>query len=111
MDARRASRQTRRRISRGEEQTMDVAVIGAGPAGLFLGSALARRGHQVTAVDRDPGPDDEQSWSRRCVMQFHHAHGFGPTVAASLRREVPEAYDGWLALGAEPIIGELPAAP
>jgi len=33
---------------------MRVAIIGAGPAGLFLGSALARRGHQVTAVDRSP---------------------------------------------------------
>ena len=36
---------------------MQIAIIGAGPAGLFLGSALARRGHRVTAVDRDPGPD------------------------------------------------------
>ena len=34
---------------------MRVAIIGAGPAGLFLGSALARRGHAVTAIDRDPG--------------------------------------------------------
>ena len=35
---------------------MRVAIIGAGPTGLFLGAALARRGHRVTAVDRDPGP-------------------------------------------------------
>ena len=34
---------------------MRVAIIGAGPAGLFLGSALAGRGHDVVAVDRDPG--------------------------------------------------------
>src|SRR5690242_9019400 len=95
----------------GGRTPMRIAIIGAGPAGLFLGGALARRGHQVTAVDRDPGPDDEQTWSRRGVMQFHHAHGFRPTVADSLRRELPEAYDGWLALGAEPITGELPGAP
>ena len=30
---------------------MHIAVIGAGPAGLVLGAALARRGHDVTAVD------------------------------------------------------------
>ena len=35
---------------------MRVAIIGAGPAGLFLGSALAGRGHDVVAVDRDTGP-------------------------------------------------------
>ena len=90
---------------------MRIAIIGAGPAGLFLGSALARRGHQVTAVDRDPGPDDETTWARRGVMQFHHAHGFRQTVADALRREVPEAYDGWLALGAEPVTGDLTTGP
>ena len=41
---------------------MRVAVIGAGPAGLFLGSALAGRGHDVVAVDRDPGPPPDGAW-------------------------------------------------
>jgi 2-polyprenyl-6-methoxyphenol hydroxylase-like FAD-dependent oxidoreductase len=85
-----------------------IAVIGAGPAGLFLGSALARRGHTVTAVDRDPGPEGDERWERRGVMQFHHAHGFRPTVAAALAREVPDALERWLALGAEPIDGDGP---
>ena len=35
---------------------MDVIVIGAGPTGLTSGAALARRGHRVVAIDRDPGP-------------------------------------------------------
>src|SRR5438309_733274 len=30
---------------------MRVAIIGAGPAGLFIGSALAGRGHNVVAID------------------------------------------------------------
>ena len=82
---------------------MQIVIIGAGPAGLFLGSALARRGHRVTAVDRDPGPADDATWARRGVMQFHHAHAFRQTVVEALGREVPEALDLWLAAGAEPI--------
>jgi 2-polyprenyl-6-methoxyphenol hydroxylase-like FAD-dependent oxidoreductase len=85
---------------------MQIAIIGAGPAGLFLGSALARRGHTVTAVDRDPGPTDADTWARRGVMQFHHAHAFRQTVVEALGREVPSALDLWLASGVEPI--ELP---
>ncbi len=70
---------------------MHVAIIGAGPTGLFLGAALARRGHRVTAVDRDAGPAPDGGWSRRGVMQFHHAHGFRPQIVDALQAEVPEA--------------------
>lgn len=87
---------------------MHVAIIGSGPTGLFLAAALARRGHRVTAVDRDPGPAGEGGWRRRGVMQFHHAHAFRPQVCEALRAELPEAHAGWLAAGAEPITFELP---
>ena len=87
---------------------MHIAIIGAGPAGLFLGSALARRGHSVTAIDRDPGPVGDERWERRGVMQFHHAHVFRSTVAAALSREVPDALERWLALGAEPVVVDQP---
>jgi 2-polyprenyl-6-methoxyphenol hydroxylase-like FAD-dependent oxidoreductase len=79
-----------------------VAVVGAGPTGLVLGTALARRSHTVTLVDRDPGPPDEHTWPRKGVMQFHHAHLFRSTAVAVVRAEMPDAYDAWLALGAEP---------
>ncbi|GAA1383213.1 hypothetical protein GCM10009613_12310 [Pseudonocardia kongjuensis] len=87
---------------------MRISIIGAGPAGLFLGAALARRGHAVVAVDRDGGPAADGRWDRRGVMQFHHPHGVRPQVGAALRAELPEAYDAWLAAGAEPITFTLP---
>ncbi|WP_151083171.1 FAD-dependent monooxygenase [Nocardioides cynanchi] len=90
---------------------MQIAIIGAGPAGLFLGSALARRGHHVTAVDRDAGPVEGAPWARRGVMQFHHAHAFRQTVVESLGRELPEAVELWHRAGAEPIVFTPPGGP
>jgi 2-polyprenyl-6-methoxyphenol hydroxylase-like FAD-dependent oxidoreductase len=87
---------------------MRVAIVGAGPAGLFLGAGLARRGHQVTAVERDPGPAPDGTWPRRGVMQFHHAHAFRPQVVRALEQELPEALRQWLAAGAEPVRLRLP---
>ncbi len=82
---------------------MDVIIVGAGPTGLTLGAALARRRHRVLAVDRDPGPSPDGTWRRRGVMQFEHPHGFRPQVRDLLVTEWPEAWRAWLALGAEPI--------
>jgi 2-polyprenyl-6-methoxyphenol hydroxylase-like FAD-dependent oxidoreductase len=79
-----------------------VAIIGAGPTGLFLGAALHRRGHAVTVVDRDGGPEPDHSWPHKGVMQFHHAHAFRAPVAGAMKRELPEAWTRWLELGAEP---------
>lgn len=93
---------------------MRVAIIGAGPAGLFVGAGLARRGHEVTAVERDAGPTTDGSWPRRGVMQFHHAHAFRYQVIQALQREWPDALQRWSAAGAEraqlrlPDGGEIP---
>lgn len=76
--------------------------MGSGPTGLLLGAALARRGHQVTSVDRDPGPSGD-AWARRGVMQFEHAHGFRPQVPMTLQAEWPEAFESWLSHGAQPV--------
>jgi 2-polyprenyl-6-methoxyphenol hydroxylase-like FAD-dependent oxidoreductase len=83
-------------------------IVGSGPTGLLLGAALARRGHRVTSVDRDPGPDGD-TWVRRGVMQFEHAHGFRPQVPTTLQAEWPEAYTSWLGLGARPVEAPSPA--
>jgi 2-polyprenyl-6-methoxyphenol hydroxylase-like FAD-dependent oxidoreductase len=87
---------------------MRVAIIGAGPVGLFLGAGLARRGQQVVAVERDPGPAADGTWPRQGVMQFHHAHGFRQQVVQALEAELPGALRRWEAGGAERATMALP---
>src|SRR4051812_38797804 len=81
---------------------MRTLIVGSGPTGLILGASLARRGHEVTSVDRDPGPT-QGAWIRRGVMQFEHAHGFRPQVPMTLQAEWQEALESWLSLGAQPV--------
>ncbi|MEV4346952.1 FAD-dependent oxidoreductase [Actinoplanes sp. NPDC049596] len=69
---------------------MDIIVIGAGPTGSFLSLSLARRGHAVTVVDRDPGPGPDGTWARSGVMQFRHPHGLRSQVVDALRAELPD---------------------
>jgi 2-polyprenyl-6-methoxyphenol hydroxylase-like FAD-dependent oxidoreductase len=88
---------------------MRVVVVGSGPTGLFTAMALARRGHAVTVIDRDTGPQPDGSWPRRGVMQFHHPHAFRAQVAEALQAELPEVWDDLLAAGAEP--ATMPAGP
>lgn len=82
---------------------MDVIIVGAGPTGLTLGAALARRRHRVLAIDRDPGPAPNGTWRRRGVMQFEQAHGFRPQVRDLLLSEWPQAWQTWRDLGAEAV--------
>ena len=88
---------------------MRSVIVGAGPTGLYTAVALARRGHQVTVIDRDPGPDGGWWWDRKGVMQFHHPHFFRQQVADALQAEMPEVWDGLLAAGAVPAV--LPGQP
>jgi 2-polyprenyl-6-methoxyphenol hydroxylase-like FAD-dependent oxidoreductase len=88
---------------------MRVAIIGAGPTGLFCAIALARRGHEIALIDRDPGPTTAAGWRRRGVMQFHHPHAFRKQVCDAMEAEMPDAYESLLAAGAEPFsVPELP---
>ncbi|MEP6851615.1 MAG: FAD-dependent monooxygenase [bacterium] len=90
---------------------MKAAVVGAGPTGLYLAMTLARRGHQVQLVERDPGPVSPESWPRKGVMQFHAPHGFRMQVHDALAAELPDVLDQLVADGAERIrIPELPGA-
>ena len=80
---------------------MRIAVIGAGPAGLYCATALARRGHTIVLVDREPGPPPHGLWHRRGVMQLHHAHTFRGPVVDVLGAEMPDVLDDLAARRAE----------
>ncbi len=72
-----------------------VVVVGGGMSGLATALFGARRGHDVTVVDRDPGPpegssDAAASWERRGVAQAHFAHGWPARSSRILRQEAPE---------------------
>ncbi|HEU5033317.1 MAG TPA: FAD-dependent oxidoreductase [Mycobacteriales bacterium] len=84
-------------------------VVGGGPIGIFCGIALARRGHEVLLVDRDPGPAPSGDWKRLGVMQFMHPHFFRPQVVQSLQEEMPDVWESILAAGGE--ARQLPGAP
>ncbi len=83
---------------------MRVAIVGAGPTGLYTSLALARRGHAVVVVDRDTGPAPDGQWRRAGVMQFHHPHAFRAQVVEALRGEAPNVLDALIAAGAEPAV-------
>ncbi len=83
---------------------MRTVVAGAGPTGLFIAIALARRGCEVIVVDRDPGPPPsglDAVWQRKGVMQFHHAHTFRRQVVDVLRAEIPDVLDDLVTAGAK----------
>jgi 2-polyprenyl-6-methoxyphenol hydroxylase-like FAD-dependent oxidoreductase len=81
---------------------MRTVIVGAGPVGTFTGLALSRRGHEVTLIDRDPGPPAYGEWNRRGVMQFNHPHGFRPHVRNAMLNVCPEGLDAVVAAGAVP---------
>lgn len=83
---------------------MRTVIAGAGPTGLFAAIALARRGHDVIVVDRDPGPRPDGTWERAGVMQFHHPHAFRLQVVEALAAEMPDVLDTLAAVGAERVM-------
>ncbi len=85
---------------------MRIAVVGAGPSGLYCAIALARRGHEALLVDRESGPPRHGIWRRRGVMQLHHAHTFRAPVVDALRNEMPFVLDDLAARRAEVAHGD-----
>jgi flavin-dependent dehydrogenase len=62
---------------------------------------LARQGHEVVLVDRDPGPADGGPWNRVGVMQFHLPHAFRSQCRTVLSARLPDLYEALVAAGVE----------
>lgn len=83
-----------------------IVVLGAGVCGLAAGMLLARDGHQVTVLERDPEPvpkSPEQawaSWPRGGVAQFRQPHYLQPRARHVLDAELPDVRDALVAAGA-----------
>src|SRR5262245_38428336 len=77
-------------------RTSDVIVVGGGIVGLCSGLLLARDGHRVRLLERDPaappplGVDPWDRWERRGVNQFQLLHGFLPRFRQLLDAELPD---------------------
>ncbi|MCU1392508.1 MAG: putative epoxidase [Ilumatobacteraceae bacterium] len=74
-------------------------------SGLGTALALARRGHDVTVVERDHTPmpttaDEAFEWDRRGAPQVRHSHAFLGRLVRQLRDDFPDLYAELLAAGA-----------
>src|SRR5689334_15052197 len=84
----------------------EILVLGAGLNGLSTAMLLARDGHQVTILERDPAPPSEtgpeqawEAWERRGVSQFRLPHVMLPRWRELMERELPEVLDEVLGAG------------
>ena len=66
--------------------TLHIAIIGSGPSGMTAAMLLARQGHRISLIDRDPGPVPGRPWERIGVMQFHLPHSLRAPRPAPARR-------------------------
>jgi 2-polyprenyl-6-methoxyphenol hydroxylase-like FAD-dependent oxidoreductase len=81
-----------------------ITVLGAGTNGLTTALLLARDGHEVTVLERDPAPpprpgDAWEHWSRRGVAQFRMLHYLLARWRLEVQRALPDVLDDLAAAG------------
>ena len=83
-----------------------IIVLGGGVCGLAAAMLLARDGHDVTVLERDPAPVPDtldDAWRRGSaagVAQFHQPHFLQPAGRVVLDAELPDVRDAFAAAGA-----------
>ncbi|MGN6472039.1 MAG: FAD-dependent oxidoreductase, partial [Mycobacteriales bacterium] len=84
-----------------------VIVLGGGVAGLSAAILLARDGHRVTLVERDPVDSSDAvaafGWPRAGIPHFLQPHALIPRGRSELRRNLPDVYDALRAAGASEV--------
>lgn len=76
-----------------------VVILGGGVGGLGAAIGLARRGHAVTVIERDPPPETHDldaafvEWERRSVPQSRQPHAFSARTRNLLLEYAPDVVD------------------
>ncbi len=85
-------------------RTHRIAVLGGGVSGLAASLLLARDGHRVTLIERDPvvltAPEDAWTCARGGIPHYLQPHAFIPRGRQELREHLAGVYDSLLAAGA-----------
>jgi 2-polyprenyl-6-methoxyphenol hydroxylase-like FAD-dependent oxidoreductase len=85
-----------------------IVVVGGGLIGLATAVMVAKQGHDVTVLERDPEPlpntprEAWDCWKRSGVMQFRQPHFLLPHGKRVLDAELPEVVRALRDAGAAP---------